>query len=64
MKEDVTRALIVLLTNAVDLHGYAARAMYAALASDVEGAELSLIVTAAWFLGGRFLLACQLTGSI
>lgn len=51
VKEDVTRGLIVLLTNAPDLHGYAARQMYAALAADIEKAELSLIVTCAWFLG-------------
>lgn len=44
----------MLLTNAPDLHGYAARQMYAALAADIEKAELSLIVTCAWFLGERF----------
>lgn len=52
------RALIVLLTNAVELHGYAARAMYAALAQDIEGAELSLVIACAWFLGVLPVMSC------
>lgn len=36
MKEDVWHALIVVITNAPDLHGYTVRALYRALHTSSE----------------------------
>ena len=53
VKEEVCRALIVLISNAPELHGYAARAMYRALKESIAQAELSLslVTCTCWFLG-------------
>lgn len=53
VKEEVCRALIVLISNAPELHGYAARCMYQALKSSLSQAEipLSLVTCTTWFLG-------------
>ena len=53
VKEEVCRALIVLISNAPELHGYAARSMYQALKTSVDQAELplSLVTCTCWFLG-------------
>lgn len=53
VKEEVCRALIVLISNAPELHGYAARSMYRALKDSVDQAELtlSLVTSTCWFLG-------------
>ena len=57
VKEEVCRALIVLISNAPELHGYAARCMYQALKSSLDQADipLSLVTCTSWFLG-NFLL--------
>ena len=52
VKEDVCRSLLVLLTNAPELHAYATRQLYSALADSATTAELSLIMVAVWWLGG------------
>lgn len=53
VKEEVCRALIVLISNAPELHAYAARCMYKALKSSLDQVDipLSLITCTAWFLG-------------
>jgi AP-1 complex subunit gamma-1 len=51
VKEEVCRALIVLITNATELHGYAARASYTALKEHLNQADLSLLMVTTWFLG-------------
>lgn len=51
VKEEVVRALIVVITNAPDLHGYCARAMYRALQRDVATAEPALITASTWVIG-------------
>lgn len=53
VKEEVCRALIVLISNAPELHGYTARSMYRALKSSIDQADLSLslITCTCWFLG-------------
>ncbi|KAA6427411.1 MAG: AP-1 complex subunit gamma-1 [Trebouxia sp. A1-2] len=60
VKEEVCRALIVLISNAPELHGYTARAMYRALKDSADQAELplSLVTSTCWFLGenGELLL--------
>ncbi|KAK9814370.1 hypothetical protein WJX72_004689 [[Myrmecia] bisecta] len=58
VKEEVCRALVVLITNAPELHAYVARSMYRALKAHQEQAELMLVITATWFLGeyGELLL--------
>lgn len=58
MKEEVVRALLVLLTNTPDLHAYATRAMYRCLAANVDGAAPSLLSTGVWCVGeyGEMLL--------
>ncbi|KAK9830950.1 hypothetical protein WJX81_001389 [Elliptochloris bilobata] len=52
VKEAVCRSLVVLLTNAPELHGYAAREFFRAL-RDARGRPPAplLATTAAWFLG-------------
>ena len=53
VKEEVCRALIVLISNAPELHGYTARCMYRALKDSADQAELtlSLVTSTCWFLG-------------
>ena len=53
VKEEVCRALIVLISNAPELHGYTARSMYRALKDSADQAELtlSLVTSTCWFLG-------------
>ena len=53
VKEEVCRALIVLISNAPELHGYAARSMYRALKASMDQADLnlSLVTSTCWFLG-------------
>ena len=51
VKEEVVRALIVLITNAPDLHGYCARAMYRALQRDLATADPALITASTWVIG-------------
>lgn len=51
VKEEVWRAFIVLLTNAPELHAYAARSLYRALRDNLAAAELSLLATATWYIG-------------
>ena len=53
VKEEVCRALIVLISNAPELHGYTARSMYRALKDSAHQAELtlSLVTSTCWFLG-------------
>ena len=53
VKEDVCRSLLVLLTNAPELHPYVTRQLYSALADGAANAELSLIMVAVWWLGGH-----------
>ena len=54
VKEEVCRSLVVLLTNAPDLHGYAARAFFRALRdAPARPPPVLLATTAAWFLGAR-----------
>ena len=45
------RALIVVITNAPDLHGYCARAMYRALQRDLATADSALITASTWVIG-------------
>ncbi len=52
VKEEVVRALIVLVTNAPDLHGYCARAMYRALRRDLAAADPALVTASTWVIGG------------
>ncbi len=51
VKEEVWRAFIVLLTNAPELHAYAARSLFRALRDHLAHAELSLLATATWYIG-------------
>jgi len=43
VKEDVWHALIVVITNAPDLHGYTVRALYRALHTSFEQVDISLV---------------------
>lgn len=52
VKEEVVRALIVLISNAPELHGYAVRAFYKALDTHLDRAEFALIMAATWLIGG------------
>ena len=52
VKEEVVRALIVLISNAPELHGYAVRAFYRALAAHLDRAEFALVMAATWLIGG------------
>lgn len=51
VKEEVVNSLIVLITNAEDLHGYAVRRMFAALQQNLGTAEPSLMTAAIWCIG-------------
>mmetsp|Transcript_5047 Transcript_5047/g.14511 ORF Transcript_5047/g.14511 Transcript_5047/m.14511 type:complete len:886 (-) Transcript_5047:647-3304(-) len=57
VKEEVVRALIVLISNAPDLHGYSARAFYSALKARPD-AEFALVMASTWIIGeyGELLL--------
>uniref|UniRef100_A0A7S0S2A3 AP-1 complex subunit gamma n=2 Tax=Chlamydomonas leiostraca TaxID=1034604 RepID=A0A7S0S2A3_9CHLO len=59
VKEEVCRALIVLITNAPDLHAYAVRAMYRNLHAYQDVADTSLLITSLWCVGefGEMLVA-------
>lgn len=50
VKEEVVRALIVLISNAPDLHGYSARAFYSALKARPD-AEFALVMASTWIIG-------------
>ncbi|KXZ55609.1 hypothetical protein GPECTOR_2g1159 [Gonium pectorale] len=58
VKDEVARALLVQLANTPDLHAYAARAFYRALAAHPDTAAPSLLTTAVWVIGeyGEMLL--------
>jgi hypothetical protein len=58
VKEEVCRALVVLVTNAAELHAYAARRMFAAARERLDSAAPSLLTTALWTVGefGEMLL--------
>lgn len=51
VKEEVVRALIVLISNATDLHGYCVRAMFRTLQANLATAEPSLITASTWVIG-------------
>ena len=51
VKEEVVRALIVLISNATDLHGYCARAMYRTLQTNLATAEPALVTATTWVIG-------------
>jgi hypothetical protein len=51
VKEEVWKSFIVLLTNAPELHAYAARALFRALRQHLETAQTSLLATATWYSG-------------
>jgi hypothetical protein len=58
VKEEVCRALVVLVSNAAELHAYAARRMFAAAREKLDSAAPSLLTTALWTVGeyGEMLL--------
>lgn len=73
VKEEVCRALVVLVSNAAELHAYAARRMFAAAREKLDTAAPSLLTTALWTVGefgemlmpgeaGRALPACSAAG--
>lgn len=51
VKEEVVRALIVLITNAPELHAYAARSAFRALTSNFNTAAPSLCEACLWCIG-------------
>jgi AP-1 complex subunit gamma-1 len=51
VKEEAVRALIVLISNAEDLHGYAVRALYGAVKQHLTTAAPSLLVAGGWCIG-------------
>ena len=51
VKEEVCRALVVLVSNASELHAYAARLAMQFLKSQRETASHSLLITSTWFIG-------------
>ena len=53
VKEEVWKSFIVLLSNAPELHAYAARRLFRALRQHVETAQTSLLATATWYTGVR-----------
>ena len=55
VKDEVCRALVVLLSNAPELHGYVARSVYRALHDAGDDAAPSLITFSAWFLGASLM---------
>jgi AP-1 complex subunit gamma-1 len=58
VKEEVVRALLVLIANAPDLHAYSTRAMYRALTTHMATAEGPLLLACVWSVGeyGEMLL--------
>ena len=60
VKEGVWKSFIVLLTNAPELHAYAARRLYAALRDSLPSAQLSLVATATWYIGAPTPAVCIL----
>lgn len=54
VKDDACRALLLLVCNAAQLHGYAARAAWRALSANVAGAQPSLLMVATWCLGASW----------
>lgn len=53
VKDDACRALLLLVCNAAQLHGYAARAAWRALSANVAAAQPSLLMVATWCLGEK-----------
>lgn len=51
VKDDACRALILLVVNAAQLHGYAVRCAYRTLAAHLDTAHPSLLMVATWCLG-------------
>lgn len=51
VKDDACRALAIVIMNASQLHGYAVRSMYTALAANVAGAEAPLLMVSTWCIG-------------
>lgn len=47
----VCRALIVMVSNAPELHGYAVRTLYRNLQAYQDVAERSLLITSLWCIG-------------
>ena len=51
VKDEVWKSFIVLLTNAPELHPYAARCLFRALRQHVATAQTSPLATATWYTG-------------
>ena len=51
VKDEVWKSFIVLLTNAPELHAYAARCLFRALRQHLATAQTSLLATATWYTG-------------
>lgn len=51
VKDDACRALILLVVNAAQLHGYAVRCAFRTLAANLDTAQPSLVMVATWCLG-------------
>ena len=58
VKEEVCRALVVLVSNAPELHAYAARLAMQFLQKFRETASHSLLITSTWFIGDPPTAAC------
>ena len=56
VKDDACRHLILLVVNAAQLHGYAVRSSYRALAASLDKAQPSLLMVATWCLGEAWLV--------
>jgi hypothetical protein len=58
VKDEVARAMLVLLTNTPDLQAYSTRSFYRALSANVDSAAPTLLHTAVWAVGeyGEMLL--------
>lgn len=62
VNEEAWRALLVLILNSQQLHGYAARALYRALRTLGSAAAPSLIASAVWTIGEYGELVVSLSG--
>ncbi|KAI3433299.1 hypothetical protein D9Q98_003118 [Chlorella vulgaris] len=51
VRDDACRALLLVVVNAAQLHGYAVRAAYRALSAGLDSAQPSLLLVATWCLG-------------
>jgi AP-1 complex subunit gamma-1 len=51
VRDDACRALLLLVVNASQLHGYAVRAAWRALAGHLDAAQPSLLMVATWCIG-------------